>query len=293
MAMRRSPGALLSADEIATYCTGSASTDANRAQMMDLASWSQAVVRQYAPDAPEEIQRSAVLRLAYYDWHSRLSRRPGDGGMLGARRRHQSTSPLRESGAMAILSGWKQRGVGVAGPASTTTTTSTGAGLTAADVDRRIRAALAALPAPDPAPSGLTDQEVDDRIAQAIAALPAPSGLTLALTDRIEWSRRIDSADVNRLYETTIPVPTQISVLGARFGRHYADDVLPPSFWTEITTTAAIDGEEATAANSRYLSLGVQGSLILGRSTSGMVCAGSTHGGATLRLRRYLIGHTT
>ena len=64
---------------------------------------------------PESVERSAVLRLAYYDYHGRLARRPADGGMLDARfRRDAPLSPLRASGAMALLSPFKRRGVGVA-----------------------------------------------------------------------------------------------------------------------------------------------------------------------------------
>lgn len=82
-------------------------------------------VRQMALDAvgayvggstvPETVERSAVLRLAYYDYHARLARRPADGGMLDARfRRDAPLAPLRASGAMALLSPFKRRGVGVA-----------------------------------------------------------------------------------------------------------------------------------------------------------------------------------
>ena len=65
--------------------------------------------------APESVERSAVLRLAYFDYWSRLARRPGDGGMVAPRfRRDAPLSPLRASGAMALLSPYKTRGVGVA-----------------------------------------------------------------------------------------------------------------------------------------------------------------------------------
>ena len=63
---------------------------------------------------PRSVERSAVLRLAYYDYHSRLARRPADGGMLDARfRRDAPIGPLRASGAMSLLSPWKHRGLGV------------------------------------------------------------------------------------------------------------------------------------------------------------------------------------
>ena len=107
----------LTVDDVAQYVTGSPPTDANRVQMTDLAAWTQAVVDQYCGDSPipDEVRRSAVLRLAYYDHHTRLSRRPPDGGMLDARfRRDAPLGPLRASGAMSLLTAWKRRGVGVA-----------------------------------------------------------------------------------------------------------------------------------------------------------------------------------
>ena len=62
---------------------------------------------------PDAIKLAAIRRLAYYDWHTRLARRPADGGMLDARfRRDAPIGPLRASGAMSLLSPWKRRGVG-------------------------------------------------------------------------------------------------------------------------------------------------------------------------------------
>ena len=64
--------------------------------------------------APRSVEKSAILRLAFYDFHSRLARRPADGGMLDARfRRDAPIGPLRASGAMSLLSPWKHRGLGV------------------------------------------------------------------------------------------------------------------------------------------------------------------------------------
>ena len=61
-------------------------------------------------EVPESVERSAVLRLAYFDYHARLARRPADGGMLDARfRRDAPLDPLRASGAMALLSRFKTR----------------------------------------------------------------------------------------------------------------------------------------------------------------------------------------
>ena len=87
-----------------------------RAALVDLRDWAVAVVDQYAGTSPipDAIKLAAVRRLSYFDYHTRLARRPADGGMLDARfRRDSPLSPLRASGAMALLSPWKRRGVGV------------------------------------------------------------------------------------------------------------------------------------------------------------------------------------
>ena len=92
-------------------------SDGERAIMTDLLGWSTALVDRYFGDSPilEEVKRSAVLRVAYFDHHSRTSRRPADGGQLQQPfRRDLPLNPLRASGAMALLSPWKRRGVGVA-----------------------------------------------------------------------------------------------------------------------------------------------------------------------------------
>lgn len=109
----------VSLPELTVFVTGKTETalsDAERAIMTDLHAWTQAVVDQYIGDSPipDEVRRSAVLRLAYYDHHTRTARRPADGGMLDARfRRDAPLGPLRASGAMSLLTGWKRRGVGV------------------------------------------------------------------------------------------------------------------------------------------------------------------------------------
>ena len=91
-------------------------SDGERAIMTDLLGWSTALVDRYIGDSPipEEIRHSAVLRVAYFDHHSRTSRRPADGGQLQQPfRRDLPLNPLRASGAMSLLSPWKRRGVGV------------------------------------------------------------------------------------------------------------------------------------------------------------------------------------
>ena len=85
--------------------------------LVDLHGWAVAMVDRYlgeSPGVPDAIKLAAVRRLAYYDYHTRLARRPADGGMLDARfRRDAPIGPLRASGAMSLLSPWKVRGVGV------------------------------------------------------------------------------------------------------------------------------------------------------------------------------------
>ena len=64
---------------------------------------------------PESVERSAVLRLSYHDYWSRLARRPAGGDLITPHfRRDAPLSPLRASGAMSLLSPYKRRGVGVA-----------------------------------------------------------------------------------------------------------------------------------------------------------------------------------
>ncbi len=86
-----------------------------RAIMVDLLAWTTALVDQYTTDAPEDIRDAAIRRVAYYDHHTRTSRRPADGGQLDARfRRDAPLSPLRASGALSLLAPFKRRAVGVA-----------------------------------------------------------------------------------------------------------------------------------------------------------------------------------
>ena len=80
-----------------------------RADLVMLTGWACSAVNEYAPEAPLEIRKAASLRVAYYDYHSRLSRQPADGGMLGRPPRHVSHDPLKASGAAAILSRYKHR----------------------------------------------------------------------------------------------------------------------------------------------------------------------------------------
>ena len=105
--------------DLDVYITGKPAADLDpgqRAALSDLCAWATAVVDRYIGDAPvpDAIKLAAVRRLSYYDYHTRLARRPADGGMLDARfRRDAPIGPLRASGAMSLLSPWKVRGVGV------------------------------------------------------------------------------------------------------------------------------------------------------------------------------------
>ncbi len=95
--------------------TADALSDTERTSLPLLLDWANAAVETYLSGgtAPEAVTDLAVLRVVYYDWHTRYSRRPADGGMLDARfRRDAPLAPLRASGAMALLSPYKRRGVG-------------------------------------------------------------------------------------------------------------------------------------------------------------------------------------
>ena len=104
--------------DLAVHVTGKPAAeldDGQRAAVADLCDWSNALVDRYlgGSTVPDAIKLAAIRRLAYYDWHTRLARRPADGGMLDARfRRDAPIGPLRASGAMSLLSPWKRRGVG-------------------------------------------------------------------------------------------------------------------------------------------------------------------------------------
>jgi len=93
-------------------------SDAERDTLGDLLEWANAEIYAYTGTdsmIPEAIRDAAIRRVAYYDYHVRLARRPADGGMLDARfRRDAPLNPLRASGAMALLSPYKRRHVGAA-----------------------------------------------------------------------------------------------------------------------------------------------------------------------------------
>ncbi len=75
-----------------------------------------ALVERYAPDAPEAVRDEAALRAA--GW---LYSAPANGirrrsvGPLDASYSPNNHAALRHSGAMALLSPWKQRRAGVIG----------------------------------------------------------------------------------------------------------------------------------------------------------------------------------
>ncbi|MCY4498408.1 MAG: hypothetical protein OXC14_14105 [Rhodospirillaceae bacterium] len=75
-----------------------------------------ALVERYAPDAPEAIQNEATIRCA--GW---LSETPSSGvrsesiGDISTSWSPSMTGALRSSGAMSLLSPWKQRRAGAVG----------------------------------------------------------------------------------------------------------------------------------------------------------------------------------
>ena len=109
----------MSLDTAATFVVGKALSDlsdSERATLRVLAAWAAEAVSTYlaGSPAPAATVEAATLRLIYYDYWSRYARRPGDGGMLVSRfRRDAPLSPLRASGAMALLSPHKRRSIGM------------------------------------------------------------------------------------------------------------------------------------------------------------------------------------
>ncbi len=109
----------MSLDKAATFVVGKALSDlsdAERATLRVICAASTEAVSTYlaGSPAPAATVEAATLRLIYFDYWSRYARRPGDGGMLDTRfRRDAPLSPLRASGAMAMLSPYKVRGIGV------------------------------------------------------------------------------------------------------------------------------------------------------------------------------------
>ena len=96
--------------------TEGALSDTERSTLGAVLDWTNAAVADYlrGSPAPDAVVDMATLRLVYFDWHSRYSRRPADGGQLDARfRRDAPLSPFRASGAMSMLSPYKRRSVGL------------------------------------------------------------------------------------------------------------------------------------------------------------------------------------
>ena len=86
--------------------------DIERATIKATCDTANELVAQYIGDAPipAALCRASILRLAYYDFWTLHGRRQGDGGGVSPpQRRDMGLSPLRASGAMAILSPWKRR----------------------------------------------------------------------------------------------------------------------------------------------------------------------------------------
>ena len=70
------------------------------------------LVRQYVgtDPVPAALCKAAILRLAFFDYWTQHGRRQGDGGGVSLpQRRDMGLSPLRASGAAAILSPFKRR----------------------------------------------------------------------------------------------------------------------------------------------------------------------------------------
>ena len=88
-----------------------------RDTLADLLAWTNAEVYAYiGTDSmiPEEIRDAAIRRIAYYDYHTRLSRQPPGETLQVRFRRDMPLSPLRASGALSLLSPYKRRHIGAA-----------------------------------------------------------------------------------------------------------------------------------------------------------------------------------
>ena len=227
---------------------------------------------------PDAVRDGAVYRLTRYVWWGQMVG-DGRGGAGGdwLRPTRGARGPLRASGVQAMLHPFRVRRAGICRTTTTTTTTTTSGGVSPAELRRAIDEAIGNLPA------GLTDADLQ----QALANLPSGGGGGFTLGGRSEWSRSIGKGEQERLFRTTLAVPSGLAFVGARAGKHYGDHLLPLTFWGEIQETASGGGEGATAANSRYLGIGQQGSLIVGRTEDGTMVAGLSHSGVTVNIRVY------
>ena len=99
------PAPPLSAAELAETL---GTADATRAGHLLAAAWE--LVRRYAPDAPDVIAREAVIRCAgwLYEQPAAAVRSEAQGD-ISTSYAVTHTGSLRHSGAMALLSPWKQR----------------------------------------------------------------------------------------------------------------------------------------------------------------------------------------
>ncbi|MCY4633245.1 MAG: hypothetical protein OXG04_01840 [Acidobacteria bacterium] len=105
-------------DKAAVFVTGKtedALSDTERASLTVLLDGANVAVTDYLSGgtAPDAVHEAAVLRLVYFDYWTRYARRPAGGEMLRESfRRDRPLDPLRASGAMAMLSPYKRRGIG-------------------------------------------------------------------------------------------------------------------------------------------------------------------------------------
>ena len=92
-------------------------SERERDLLADLLAWTNAVIYAFVGTdsmIPTEIRDAAIRRIAYYDYHSRLSRQPPGETLQVRFRRDAPLSPLRASGALSLLSPYKRRHVGLA-----------------------------------------------------------------------------------------------------------------------------------------------------------------------------------
>ena len=91
-------------------------SEVERASLGVVVDWANEAVSTYlaGSPAPAAIVTAATLRAVYYDWHTRLNRRPPGETLTVRFRRDMPINPLRASGAEVLLSRHKRRGVGAA-----------------------------------------------------------------------------------------------------------------------------------------------------------------------------------
>ena len=283
-------------------------TPGDRAAIEAITATAALLVARYAAgsDIPAAVCNAAALRMAYFDYWTRMPVKVAVE-TLAIPGRRGSLNPLRSSGAMALLSPWKRRRAGIASgeapaarerrievvEARLAALETAPAGVTEAAVQSAIAAALAGLP--QPAPPGLTAAEVDGRIAAAIGAIPEPApGVTLeqvqatvtaavgALAGRavellqvLTWTAT-NAQSGHNIRSTGIDTPAGPLLVVGRLGSYTGASYLPAA---DVSAIPRNDTALATTAATLVLPLGHNRGLYLAKSRIGRLKVGATHDG--------------